>query len=241
MSPSLNLNGQMKLYSLAAAAAGVSVLALVAPAAAEVVVSKAHLSVSGGGAVNVDLNHDGIPDFGFAIFSYQDFSPAFRATFSISPFHGGAVIAGPGTSRQYASALVRGAKIGPSDRFAATSGAVIERSYGDHVTGHTTFRTLKGNWGNNPQNRYLGLRFLINGETHYGWIRLMVTSSGAFTLRGTITGYAYETVPNKPILAGTAEKPSVGVQIHSAEQVGSPSLGILALGAEGLPLWRREN
>jgi hypothetical protein len=60
-------------------------------------------------------------------------------------------------------------------------------------------------------------------------------------MTGTITGYAYETIPNKPILAGTAGKTSVEAQVEdNVHNPGGPSLGMLALGAEGLALWRRD-
>ena len=45
---------------------------------------------------------------------------------------------------------------------------------------------------------YLGLRFDIAGATHYGWARLSVPSATSFTLKD----YAYNSIPNQPILAG---------------------------------------
>jgi hypothetical protein len=45
---------------------------------------------------------------------------------------------------------------------------------------------------------YLGLRFDIAGATHYGWARLNVSSATSFTLMD----YAYNSIPNQPILAG---------------------------------------
>ena len=219
-------------------------LAMATPATAEVVVTKAHLPISGGDGLNLDLNHDGVTDVAFSIFSYQDFSPSFRCSFNVGAGTGGGIVAGPeGGSRSYVSALARGAKIGPSRRFVNNlSGEIIERSFGDHVTGRTTFRTLRGQWGGTPTNAFIGVKFLIQGETHYGWVRLTVSSFGrAFSLHGTITGYAYETVPNKPIFAGTAEKPTAEVQVpESIQNQDGPSLGMLALGADGLSLWRRE-
>ena len=57
-----------------------------------------------------------------------------------------------------------------------------------------------GPW-NNVKNRYLGLKFQIKGKIHYGWARLNVTGSGLGTIVATMTGYAYETIPNKAIVA----------------------------------------
>ena len=48
-------------------------------------------------------------------------------------------------------------------------------------------------------DKYLGLRFLIGENTHYGWARLDVSASGdSFTLKD----YAYNTVADAPINAG---------------------------------------
>jgi hypothetical protein len=76
--------------------------------------------------------------------------------------------------------------------------------------------------------RYLGLAFQKNGKTHFGWARLNVGPCGT-----ALTGYAYETIPGKPIVAG-----DIGI---SAQLVPDPpTLGVLALGTPGLDLWRRE-
>jgi hypothetical protein len=61
-----------------------------------------------------------------------------------------------------------------------------------------------GRWAD-VSNGYLGLKFKIGSETHYGWARLSVRESfhGVLPLvTPTITGYAYETVPDRGITAG---------------------------------------
>ena len=50
-------------------------------------------------------------------------------------------------------------------------------------------------------DKYLGLRFIIDGKTHYGWARLYVTS----TTQWVIKDYAYNATPNMPIFAGQRE------------------------------------
>lgn len=76
------------------------------------------------------------------------------------------------------------------------------------------------------QDHYLGFAFNIDGKEHFGWARL---SLGRFVFdhTATITGYAYETVPGKAIIAGD-EGNSGEVSTASA------TLGALALGAPGL-------
>jgi hypothetical protein len=57
--------------------------------------------------------------------------------------------------------------------------------------------------GLKASSRYLGLEFQINGETHYGWARLSVKwNHREHLLSVGLTGFAYETEPNTPILAG---------------------------------------
>jgi hypothetical protein len=68
--------------------------------------------------------------------------------------------------------------------------------------GHSS--TFAGQWANGGKgvrDRYLGLRFIIKGQVHYGWVRLNVSfKNGEFS--GLLTGYAYETIPNKAIATG---------------------------------------
>ena len=47
-------------------------------------------------------------------------------------------------------------------------------------------------------------------QIHYGWIRLTGGAPGGVS--GTITGYAYETIPNKRVLAGVTSKTSTDTQ-----------------------------
>jgi len=79
----------------------------------------------------------------------------------------------------------------------------------------------QGNW-KNVTDRYLGLRFKIGNEWHYGWARLDVAQNAtSFTLKD----YAYESVPNKRIIAGMKvsaivdnSELSVGI-FHSKQQL----------------------
>jgi hypothetical protein len=104
-----------------------------------------------------------------------------------------------------------------------------------------------GNWlngGKGVKNRYLGLKFKINGHFHFGWARLTVTIVKT-VLTATLTGYAYETIPNKSIIAGKTRGPDdASVEAsNKALTVLTPipaTLGALALGSPGLSVWRRE-
>ena len=59
-----------------------------------------------------------------------------------------------------------------------------------------------------------------------------------------VTGYAYETTPNKPIIAGATKEPDE-TNANEATASAQPdfthaSLGLLAMGAPGPSIWRRE-
>ena len=53
---------------------------------------------------------------------------------------------------------------------------------------------------------YVGLQFQMDGQTHYGWARVGAPAIGLNA--GWLYDYAYETIPNTPILAGQVPEPS---------------------------------
>lgn len=53
----------------------------------------------------------------------------------------------------------------------------------------------------NKVDKYLGLRFIIKGKTHFGWARMDVSSPTQWIIKD----YAYNATPNLPILAGQLE------------------------------------
>lgn len=55
-----------------------------------------------------------------------------------------------------------------------------------------------GDWST-LADRYLAIRFLVGADWYYGWVRVSVSVGGnSFTIRD----YAYNSLPNQPILAG---------------------------------------
>ncbi len=96
-------------------------------------------------------------------------------------------------------------------------------------------------WTNTTQG-YLGIRFRIGRETHYGWVRLEVFSRyKKKCIEALLSGYAYETQPNKPIRAGDTGQNDSGVNPSSQSNVPlqpeakkQSTLGALALGATGI-------
>lgn len=228
------IDHRLKLYSAAAVAAGVSMLAMTQPAESTVVVSHVKIpipmvpqpiSLAEMATVPIDINGDGINDFSFSnyYFSYH----TFHHTQRVVPLTGGeVVVTGKGFFYGTAAALPWGQRIGPSANF---SNAVKDNIEGVNSGGYF------GNWGNKTKALYLGVKFPISGQSHYGWVRVEFTGG----LVGTIVAYAYETVPNRPIRAGALKGMDAAKDTHASVVTG-PSLGMLALGADGLSIWRRE-
>src|SRR5215469_5687736 len=113
-----SVDRNLRMYSIAALAAGVSVLALAKPAEGEVVITKKTISIpenpqNGAGPASIDFNHDGIPDLSAAIY-YSAYPQSDHSLDIFAPDGGAAIVA---SRNNYALALTRGAKIGPSAHF----------------------------------------------------------------------------------------------------------------------------
>jgi len=237
------IHQHLALYATAAMAAGVSMLTLAQPAAGEVVVTHKTIPILPryiiSANVPLDINGDGVTDVSFGFTSFGPYS-IITANLTLKNIPGNEVITkGSGPSLQLVSALTRGMKVGRSDHFDGASYAVLEQS-SQVEKNHSMCVDQKqyGHWeGNNP-DRFVGVKFQISGQTHYGWVRINVTHSVVLSkcrgISATITAYAYETVANKPITIGSA------TEMADEPQAPNPSLGMLAMGTDGLTLWRRE-
>ena len=212
-----SLNHHLNMYALAAGATGVSLLAFARPAEGKIVYTKTHHVIGLNHAYKLDLTHDGTTDF--LIQETQTGSVGFLVNrLAATEPPGNAVEGYAHYSRRYASALKRGAPVGGRQRF--VSGGRFAQEMAEVQQSDTVFYKYYGPW-TKVSNRYLGLKFKIHGKTHYGWARLTVADQG-FTLTATLTGYAYETNPNKPIIAGKTKGPDFVVE--------PATLGRLALG-----------
>jgi hypothetical protein len=225
-----SLNRQLSAYAQIASAAGVSVLALAATSEAKVVYTETY-QVTHSFPLYIDLNHDGIKDFQLRTMFYRG-SSGIEAGLSASGYHnannvvaGKRVTSGSGYFFSAASALPAGAQIGPKGNFSVHSPFMAEELFKGAGSQYSDLGPWAGK-GQGVRNRYLGLKFAIDGEVHYGWARLSVTLSHdrqSGEVSGALTGYAYETVPDKPIVAGEISGPDVIT-------VQSEALGGLALG-----------
>jgi hypothetical protein len=247
-----NIDNRLKVYGMAAAAASVGVFAMAEPAQSEVVITvknipipQCSLTVSPC-SVSLDLNGDGVNDFKLSLLSTQTAYGYYAGTnfLRVTAHNGGGVMGTTGGKfGPYASALVRGAKIGASDHFLSGKVTIEDTCFTDHTYFEASKR-FYGKWGGKQPNRFLGVKFKIGGKTHYGWLRITVNSTmiRPFALMSaTITEYGYETIANKSLGAGLSSSNSADDQAQAgANKSGAPSLGMLAIGADGLALWRRE-
>jgi hypothetical protein len=233
-----SLHQRLNAYALAAGTAGGGMLAFSQPSQAKIVYTPVHIVLSRG-SLALDLNNDGIVDFVLLDKYRRNGQTTNSFWLYVNPQQdGNAAVGKQGQYFRSASALSRGRLIGPKDKF---DGNLM--AFACSFASTTDCRV--GNWFD-VNNQYLGLKFTINGDIHYGWARLNVAFKLNKGLVATLTGYAYETVPNKPIIAGKRNGPggkNEGVDPASLKMnTGEPAtLGALALGAPGLSIWRRKD
>jgi hypothetical protein len=235
---SKSVDNRLNMYSLAACAAGVGILALSPPAEAKIVYTPAHRVIGLHHSYKIDLNHDKIADFTLSNFGSCGTDQCLYALWQ-KPAAGNRAMGFLFDGQLLLeSALTPGARIGPMSPFKKGTGALVEAVFSSGDLSTSVF----GRWPN-VKNRYLGLEFKIKGKIHYGWARLNVKVSKT-TITATLTGYAYETIPNKPIVAGkehgTEDSSALNTESLATPASTPATLGMLATGARGLSLWRRE-
>jgi hypothetical protein len=219
---------------------------MAASAEAKIVYTPADMPVNGN--VSIDLNHDGLADFSVGFGS--GFPPALyvgcagHTTFLVPPkgfacnYLTNQVWGRGAIYTRFASALPRGFKVRPSKSYFQAARYPFRALMGGNGYKHgcSTYpcTSTAGQWLD-TRNRYLGLQFVIEGQVHYGWARLTVlVQQPTFRERGiyaVLTGYAYEDVPNKPIITGKTK----GADVITVDPA---TLGHLAGGASQIQAWR---
>ncbi len=222
-----SLEHGLNMYALAASAAGVGMLGLAQPADAEIVYTPANVQITS--AVQLDVDGNGTNDFTLYFFGSVQLTSA-TGSFSFlsvvpSNFSHNGIMGKPVGSSYPAAALSSGAPISAKNSF---RGFAMAQRWNHPSKGTSTFRDAWANGGQGVANGYLGLKFEIGKEIHYGWARLSVGPGNA---GATLTGYAYETIADKSILAGQTQGSNVAT-------VQPASLGHLAAGASAIPAWR---
>jgi len=247
-----SLEKRLLSYAACASATGMSVLALGNAADAKIVYTPSDIRIKpDAGTVYLDLNHDGIKDFQFSAFYYHVTNPSnyYVAQLRAAPVHAlNRIWAVESRNTLCAAALPRGRKVGNGGRF-QPGHSLLFMAFANSLPG--AFGTYFGPWLSSTKRGYLGLKFSIAGKVHFGWARIKRVSParpGSFPFPGgfpaIITGYAYETIPGKAIITGATDGPGDNAQPAAASikppDLEPATLGMLALGAPGLSIWRRE-
>jgi hypothetical protein len=224
------LEKNLRAYASAAGATGVSLLAVTNVADAKIIYTKIHHVIPPHHNFLLDLHKKGITDFLIAnksTVTYYNFS---YDRVYVNPARANSFVG----VRSQASALPSGSRVGAGAPF-----------YSGHVYSRQVFGTMavapirtsgSGPWfRDRGKTRYLGLKFSIKGQYHYGWARVRVSSKQGkyhLTFEAVLTGYAYETIPGKPIVTGKTHDNNAPAASRPA------SLGALAAGASAIPAWR---
>jgi len=241
------LHRRLDSYALAASAAGVAALACALPADAAPACKTVLIDLVGAQTYALNPADQQFAPFNIAqSFTWVSTIAMWNRGF-LTPNSAGAFdLLG---AKSLPAALVKGESIGPNGRFGKVKSYGMLFSYGTFNSGSKKHH--QGNFQFGRPN-YFGFKFSVSGKDHYGWVRLGVsfTSYGSPTTTH-IDAYGYETTPNTAINAGQCSAPEQAAEpsskhapsdSHLTASVASPtkhfpSLGILALGAVGVPFW----
>lgn len=139
---------------------------------------------------NLDLNNDSQVDFTL-IASYNTTNCTEPGTITTK-----IVSVNPQTGNATTYTLMMNANdlIDSNLVFSASPG-ILRRLF----SGSCVHSPSSGSW-TSTSDRYLGLKLTVGTDTYYGWVRLnvVVATSASFTVKD----YAYNSIPNQPILAG---------------------------------------
>jgi hypothetical protein len=227
------LDKRLLAYAAAASAAGVGLFNQ--SAEAKIVYTAANATIGYNQSVNLDLNNDGTADFALNLALASDRrypEGAFSSALLIYPRQAGNQVWGILSAKGWecAAALPAGVKVG--------AGAPFQQQYltligvqGSYTRGDIDHCP----WAGLHRGAFLGLKFVVKGETHYGWAHITITAGAAAVLNG----YAYETVPNQSIATGKTSGPVTQASFTPVPVPQSATLGMLAQGSRGLSIWRR--
>ena len=222
---------RLRAYAVGAGAVAAGLLAFSPPAAAEIVVTETHVTLVGNsGPFLIDI--EGTTEFTLKIKGQGDY----YNRLNVVAVYGAGVV-GHGHSNQVA-ALKFGAPIGTTDQFEART-QLLASACTSRLGG---CQGIIGPFAN-VTNRFLGLKFELNGQVCYGWAGFSKVIAGYNSVTAVLTAYAYETEPNTPIYAGQSSDSPRESRLLPANgntaKLQPATLGVLALGSLGLDVWRK--
>jgi hypothetical protein len=255
------LHRRLNSYAVAAGAAGVAMLACSPAAEAALVCRNLSIAFISNNTFPLTVQDQAFAPFQVAQTGSNYFSSSYGRFFSwnrafLTPNSGGAnVLLGSGG---LAANLAAGASIGPAAQFGKPGSYGMLFTYGKgfrFVAKGGSLLKHRGNFDLQKSN-YVGFEFSQAGAVHYGWVRLAVSFKSSYKQHKNtilhILGYGYESSPNTAIAAGSctvtsAERPFASSDDNTHADVGKPgavggpgaALGMLALGRDGLSMWRK--
>jgi len=141
---------------------------------------------------NLDLNADGTTDFVIAHTATPSCGGEFKHFIKITPANG---------SLNNISKLAAGVKITTgSTTYSSTANQLMAESGwkpGKNGAPCHTYSNTACKW-NNIADGYMALKLVVGTSTYMGWVRLGTTAASSFTVKE----YAFNSVANRPILAG---------------------------------------
>lgn len=187
-----SLSGRLAGYGALSA-----VLGLAAEANGQIIYTDINPDEGGAGVTyNLDMDNDGAPEVQFIQYNYYGIIDILYGYQNVSA--GVRMIGGAGSSSStvfgYPSVLNSGAVISAAN--ANWNSGYYQLLNANDCGGFYGYFT-GGQWCN-VTDKYIGIKFMIGTNTHYGWARLDVTGSDAWTIKD----YAYNATPNAPINAG---------------------------------------
>jgi hypothetical protein len=143
----------------------------------------------------IDFNNDATGDYVIKRFNWG--SSTSNPAVIMPPALNNAIMATMGSVVPYVSALAAGVTIG-----GAVTTWIVNDGSSPQLVKFALASTYSGaTYGhfNDGAEHFIGCKFIIGANTHYGWVRVQCVTGGG---SGTIKDYAYNSTPNASILAG---------------------------------------
>ncbi|MBI3720114.1 MAG: hypothetical protein HY252_16140 [Sphingobacteriales bacterium] len=158
-------------------------------------------AVSGNGTYRLDLNNDGIYDF--TLNTITDVVNCGTRCRTSNRYIANVTIArGSNNGIVYKLADYLVSPLGSQSIIDSSSqwSYITDRALVIYVqqTGNCGTCSSYGVWGGNG-DRYMGLKLVMDQNTYYGWVRLI---DNLVFRKLIVQDYAYNSIPNQPILAG---------------------------------------
>ena len=226
--PGRDLENRLCAYALTAGAAGVSLL-VAQPAQGQVAYTPTNITISNGNLF-LDLNCGPRINFWLADQLEESVDGGLFREFAAN----GSAYASVIVDNKSAAQLARGDVIGSSRSFQNVHHGelTLASAYYFIYSGYLN-SGVRGNWANGKPG-YLGLRFKLNGNAHYGWaefeVQGTVNQQHEPLVTATLSGYAFELTPNQSIEAGQTKDADSAAKVPGAA---APPAGTLAALARG--------